>query len=71
MQDKPNLRKSQMNVTSYMKSKYEELDTWLSGKNKPNQTPNELNTNPIKPNGGGGIRTPLATVFPFKIGSKH
>jgi len=26
-----------------MKSKYEKLDTWLSGKNKPN-------SNPIKPN---------------------
>ncbi len=39
MQNKPNFRKSQMNVTFYMKSKYEELDTWLSGKNKPNSNP--------------------------------
>jgi hypothetical protein len=43
MQNKPNVKDAQINVTSYMKSKYEKLDTWLSGKNKPN-------SNPIKPN---------------------
>ena len=32
-----------MNVNSYMKSKYENLDTWCNQKNKPN-------SNPIKPN---------------------
>jgi len=43
MQNKPNVKNAQINVSSYMKSKYEKLDTWLSGKNKPN-------SNPIKPN---------------------
>jgi len=43
MQNKPNVKYAQINVNSYMKSKYEKLDTWLSGKNKPN-------SNPIKPN---------------------
>jgi len=43
MQNKPNVKDAQINVSSYMKSKYEKLDTWLSGKNKPN-------SNPIKPN---------------------
>jgi len=43
MQNKPNVKDAQINVNSYMKSKYEKLDTWLSGKNKPN-------SNPIKPN---------------------
>jgi len=43
MQNKPNVKVAQINVNSYMKSKYENLDTWLSGKNKPN-------SNPIKPN---------------------
>jgi len=43
MQNKPNVKYAQINVSSYMKSKYEKLDTWLSGKNKPN-------SNPIKPN---------------------
>ena len=43
MQNKPNVKYTQINVNSYMKSKYEKLDTWLSGKNKPN-------SNPIKPN---------------------
>jgi len=43
MQNKPNVKYAQINVNSYMKSKYEKLDTWLSGKNKPK-------TNPIKPN---------------------
>ena len=43
MQNKPNVKNAQINVSSYMKSKYEKLDTWLSGKNKPN-------SNQIKPN---------------------
>jgi len=43
MQNKPNVKSAQINVNSYMKSKYEKLDTWLSGKNK-------ANSNPIKPN---------------------
>jgi len=43
MQNKPNVKYAQIKVNSYMKSKYEKLDTWLSGKNKPN-------SNPIKPN---------------------
>ncbi len=43
MQNKPNVKDAQINVNSYMKSKYEKLDTWLSGENKPN-------SNPIKPN---------------------
>ncbi len=43
MQNKPNVKDAQINVNSYMKSKYENLDTWLSGKNKPNSIP-------IKPN---------------------
>jgi len=43
MQNKPNVKDAQINVNSYMKGKYVKLDTWLSGKNKPN-------SNPIKPN---------------------
>jgi len=43
MQNKPNVKDAQIHVNSYMKSKYEKLDIWLSGKNKPN-------SNPIKPN---------------------
>ncbi len=43
MQNKPNVKDAQINVTSYMKSIYEKMDTWLSGKNNPN-------SNPIKPN---------------------
>ncbi len=43
MQNKPNVKDVQINVNSYMKSKYEILDIWLSGKNK-------AKTNPIKPN---------------------
>jgi len=38
MQNKPNVKDAQINVNSYMKSKYEKLDTWLSAKNKPKQT---------------------------------
>jgi hypothetical protein len=38
MQNKPNFRKSQMNVSNYITTEYEEMDTWSSGENKPNQT---------------------------------
>jgi len=44
MQNKPNVKDAQINVNSYMKSKYEKLDTWLSGKNKPNSNPNKPNS---------------------------
>ncbi len=37
-----------------MKSKYEKLDTWLSGKNKPN-------SNPIKPN----LHTAKMNIYSF------
>ena len=43
MQNKPNVNDAQINVNTYMKSKYEKLDTWLSGKNKPNSNPNKPN----------------------------
>ncbi len=43
MQNKPYVKDAQINVNSFMISKYEKLDTWLSGKNK-------ANSNPIKPN---------------------
>ncbi len=39
MQNKPNVKDAQINVNSFMKSKYENLDTWLSEKNKDNSNP--------------------------------
>jgi hypothetical protein len=36
MQNKPNVKDAQINISSYMKSIYEKLDTWLIRKNKPN-----------------------------------
>ena len=50
MQNKPNFQYAQMNVNSYMKSIYEKLDTWLSGKNKPNSNPNKPNSQKAKMN---------------------
>jgi len=43
MQNKPNFRKSQMNVKSYNTTDYENKSNWTLGENKPN-------SNPIKPN---------------------
>jgi hypothetical protein len=48
MQNKPNVKDAQINVNSYMKSIYEKLDTWLSGKNKPNSNPNKPNSQKAK-----------------------
>jgi len=54
MQNKPNFQKVIINVNSYMKSKYEKLDTLVCRKNKPNSNPIQTqfkpNSNPIKPN---------------------
>jgi len=43
MQNKPNFRKSQMNVNPYITRNYENISNWTLGENKPN-------SNPIKPN---------------------
>ena len=43
MQNKPNFRKSQMNVNKVLTRDYEILDTWWSGKNEPKTNPNEPN----------------------------
>ncbi len=50
MQNKPNVKDAQINVNSYMKSKYENLDIWLSGKNKPNSNPIKANLRKAKMN---------------------
>ncbi len=50
MQNKPNVKDAQINVNSYMKVKYEILDTWLSGKNKANSNPNKPNFKKAKMN---------------------
>ena len=46
MQNKPNFRKSQMNVNKVLTRDYDKMDTWWSGKNKPKTNPNEPKTNP-------------------------
>ncbi len=43
MQNEPNFPKSQMNVTSFITSKYEKMDIWWNGKNKANSKPNKAN----------------------------
>ena len=52
--NKANFRKSQMNVSDLLIREYEQMDTWSSGKNKPNTKPiqsqNKPKTNPNKAN---------------------
>ncbi len=43
MQNKPNFRKSQMNVNAFLQKDYENKRNWTIGESKPN-------SNPIKPN---------------------
>jgi hypothetical protein len=43
MQNKPNFRKSQMNLNPYNRTAYENKSDWSIGQSKPN-------SNPIKPN---------------------
>jgi len=46
MQNKPNFRKGQMNVSILSQTAYENKSNWTLGQNKPN-------SNPIKPNSCG------------------
>ncbi len=43
MQNKANFRNGQMNISSFITSKYEKLDIWWIGKNKANSKPNKAN----------------------------
>jgi hypothetical protein len=43
MQNKPNFRKSQMNVNIYNTTDYENKSDWTIGQNKPNSNPNKPN----------------------------
>jgi hypothetical protein len=50
--NKPNFRKSEMNVNKVLTKDYDKMDTWSIGKNKPNSNPIQTqfkpNSNPIK-----------------------
>ena len=48
MQNEPNFRKSQMNVTDLLTRDYDKMDTWSIEKNEPKTNPNEPKTNPIQ-----------------------
>ncbi len=43
MQNEANFRDGQMNVTSFITSKYEKMDIWWGGKNKANSKPIKAN----------------------------
>jgi len=43
MQNKPNFRKSQMNVSIFSQIAYENKSNWTLGQNKPNSNPNKPN----------------------------
>jgi len=47
MQNKPNFRKSQMNVSIFSKMAYENKSNRTLGENKPNTNPIQTQTNPI------------------------
>jgi hypothetical protein len=43
MQNEPNLRKSQVDVTPLVIMNYEEKSDWTPGENEPNSKPNKAN----------------------------
>jgi len=61
MQNEPNFRKSQVNVTALLTREYVQMDTWSIRKNKAKTNPNEPKTNPILAN-----KTPERTQFKAK-----
>jgi hypothetical protein len=46
LQNKPNFRKSQMNVNNVLTTNYDKMDTWSIGKNKPNTNPIQTQSKP-------------------------
>ena len=50
MQNKPNFRKNQMNVSILLQKAYENKRNWTLGKNKPNSNPNKPNLRKAKMN---------------------
>jgi hypothetical protein len=56
LQNEPNFRKSQVNVSHLLTREYEQMDTWSIRKNEPKTNPNEPKTNPILAN-----KTPIRT----------
>jgi len=48
LQNEPNFRKSQMNVSKVLTRNYDKMDTWSIRKNEPKTNPNEPNSNPIQ-----------------------
>jgi len=43
MRNKANFRNEQMNISSFITSKYEKMDIWWNGKNKANSKPIKAN----------------------------
>jgi hypothetical protein len=77
--NKPNFRKSQMNVSGLIIREYEQMDTWSIRKNKPNsnpiqtqfkanQTQNKPNTNPNKPNTNPNKPNFILSLPTFQVG---
>jgi len=62
MQNEPNFKNDQMNVTSFNRTKYEKKTLGECGKNKPNSNPNEPKTNPIKANSKPEARLWLSLI---------
>ena len=46
MQNKPNLLNAEMNVNKVLTKDYDKMDTWWSGKNKPNSNPIQTQNKP-------------------------
>jgi hypothetical protein len=64
--NKANFQKVKLNVTKVLTKDYDRMDTWSSGKNKPNSNPIQTQTNPIKAN-----KTPKQTQFKPKQTQFH
>jgi len=46
LQNEPNFRKSQVNLSDFITMDYVQMDTWSIRKNEPKTNPNEPKTNP-------------------------
>ena len=66
MQNKPKVKNAQINVSSFITTKYMKVDNWWNRKNKPNSKPNKAKTNPILSAVGGFRKAKMNVNSPIK-----
>ncbi len=66
MQNKPNLRNAEMNVSEDYTEDYENKSDWTLGENKPNSNPKQSQSNPIRSQNKPNSKP----IYPYRRGKQ-